>query len=123
MAKPDLGKKHVCQSCGSPFFDLNRNPAVCPKCDTEVVAVTKGRRSVAEKIKPADESPAESKDSAKLEDLEDIDVLDDEDDAVVLDDEEEDDDLIEDASDLGTDDDDMSEVKEHIDLGIEDGKD
>ena len=37
-----------------------------------------------------------------------------------VDDEGKDDELIEDTSDLGEDDDDMSEVKEHIDDGVED---
>ena len=126
MAKPDLGKKHICQSCSAPFYDLNRKPAVCPKCDTEVVALVKGRKVAAEKVKPAEEKPAESKDSEELDDLDNIEVLVDADDDLADDDladEEDDDDLIEDASDLGADDDDMSEVKEHIDLGVEDGKD
>ena len=34
MAKPDLGSKQKCQNCGTKFFDLNKNPAVCPKCGT-----------------------------------------------------------------------------------------
>jgi uncharacterized protein (TIGR02300 family) len=35
MAKPELGTKRVCVSCGSRFYDLTRQPAVCPKCGTE----------------------------------------------------------------------------------------
>ena len=34
MAKPELGGKHQCQNCGAKFFDLNRDPIVCPKCGT-----------------------------------------------------------------------------------------
>ena len=34
MAKPDLGNKHQCQNCGAQFFDLNKDPIVCPKCGT-----------------------------------------------------------------------------------------
>jgi uncharacterized protein (TIGR02300 family) len=34
LAKPELGTKHQCQNCGSKFFDLNKNPIVCPKCGT-----------------------------------------------------------------------------------------
>ena len=34
MAKPDLGSKRQCQNCGTKFFDLNRDPIVCPKCGT-----------------------------------------------------------------------------------------
>ncbi|MGD0187728.1 MAG: TIGR02300 family protein [Roseiarcus sp.] len=32
MAKPELGAKRQCQNCGAKFFDLNRDPIVCPKC-------------------------------------------------------------------------------------------
>ena len=35
MAKPELGTKRVCVSCGARFYDLTRAPAVCPKCGTE----------------------------------------------------------------------------------------
>jgi uncharacterized protein (TIGR02300 family) len=32
VAKPELGVKRQCQNCGAKFFDLNRDPIVCPKC-------------------------------------------------------------------------------------------
>ncbi len=32
MAKPELGSKRQCQSCGAKFFDMNRDPIICPKC-------------------------------------------------------------------------------------------
>ncbi len=35
MAKPELGHKRVCVACSTKFYDLNRAPAVCPKCGTE----------------------------------------------------------------------------------------
>ncbi|MGX9966435.1 TIGR02300 family protein [Roseomonas sp. F4] len=35
MAKPELGLKRVCVSCGTKFYDLTRQPAICPKCGTE----------------------------------------------------------------------------------------
>ena len=35
MAKPELGIKRVCVSCSTKFFDLAKQPAVCPKCGTE----------------------------------------------------------------------------------------
>ena len=34
MSKPELGTKHQCQNCGAKFFDLNKDPIVCPKCGT-----------------------------------------------------------------------------------------
>lgn len=35
MAKPELGLKRVCVSCGTKFYDMARTPATCPKCATE----------------------------------------------------------------------------------------
>ncbi|MGO9544255.1 MAG: TIGR02300 family protein [Rhodomicrobium sp.] len=30
--KAERGLKRVCQSCGSKFYDLNRDPITCPMC-------------------------------------------------------------------------------------------
>jgi hypothetical protein len=35
MADSALGTKHTCTQCGTKFYDLNKVPAVCPKCHTE----------------------------------------------------------------------------------------
>ncbi len=32
--KAARGTKRVCQSCGSKFYDLNRDPITCPMCST-----------------------------------------------------------------------------------------
>jgi uncharacterized protein (TIGR02300 family) len=32
MGRPELGAKCTCASCAERFYDLNRSPAVCPKC-------------------------------------------------------------------------------------------
>lgn len=32
MAKPELGTKRLCASCGAKFYDLNHDPITCPKC-------------------------------------------------------------------------------------------
>ena len=32
MARTELGVKRRCLSCTTAFFDLNRNPILCPKC-------------------------------------------------------------------------------------------
>ncbi|HXM31351.1 MAG TPA: TIGR02300 family protein [Xanthobacteraceae bacterium] len=41
MAKPELGIKRICGNCGTKFYDLARDPILCPKCGTvyEIVAV------------------------------------------------------------------------------------
>ena len=32
MSKPELGVKRDCPECGIRFYDLNKEPAHCPKC-------------------------------------------------------------------------------------------
>ena len=34
MAAPELGQKQICPHCSAKFYDLNKRPATCPKCQT-----------------------------------------------------------------------------------------
>ncbi|MCJ2049514.1 TIGR02300 family protein [Methylobacterium sp. J-070] len=43
MARPELGLKRQCMSCGAKFYDLARDPAVCPKCGTIYQAAATSR--------------------------------------------------------------------------------
>ncbi|MGU3540247.1 TIGR02300 family protein [Methylobacterium sp. A54F] len=43
MARPELGLKRQCMSCGAKFYDLDRDPATCPKCGTIYQAVASSR--------------------------------------------------------------------------------
>lgn len=49
MAKPELGTKRLCGSCGAKFYDLNKDPIVCPKCNT-VMALAALNRSRPEPV-------------------------------------------------------------------------
>jgi uncharacterized protein (TIGR02300 family) len=40
VAKPELGTKRLCGSCGAKFYDLSKDPIVCPKCSTVFVIAT-----------------------------------------------------------------------------------
>jgi uncharacterized protein (TIGR02300 family) len=51
VAKPELGSKRQCQNCGAKFFDLNRDPIVCPKCGT----IFQGVAARAERVSAKDE--------------------------------------------------------------------
>lgn len=39
VAKPELGSKHQCESCSTKFFDLNKDPILCPRCGAEFLPV------------------------------------------------------------------------------------
>jgi uncharacterized protein (TIGR02300 family) len=46
MSKPEWGTKRICHSCGARFYDMSRQPIVCPKCSTTLdpEALIKKRR-------------------------------------------------------------------------------
>ncbi|MGB0683868.1 MAG: TIGR02300 family protein [Magnetovibrionaceae bacterium] len=116
MAKPEWGQKRNCQSCGAPFYDLGRNPIICPKCGSEFrpETILKSRRPapVADKAP----KPAEEKKEAAEED-ENLLIENDDDDDVEIEDDDSDD-LIEDTSDLDEDDGDIG-----VDAGSDDDGD
>ena len=38
MVKAELGTKRTCPSCATRFYDLLKNPIVCPKCGANFIA-------------------------------------------------------------------------------------
>jgi uncharacterized protein (TIGR02300 family) len=56
LIKPELGTKRVCPSCAARFYDLQKRPIECPKCNFafEPEMLLKQRRTRApEEVKPA----------------------------------------------------------------------
>lgn len=88
MAKPELGTKRRCPNCGAAYYDLNRDPIVCPKCNTEFVVEQPKpprRKREAEPTKPVDKPAADDADTALDDDDDDFladDIDDDDDDDV-----------------------------------------
>ncbi len=74
MAKPDLGGKRQCQNCGTKFFDLNKDPIICPKCGTvfQLAASARTARPAAQE----DEEP-DTETEAEVVPLEDADQVED----------------------------------------------
>lgn len=134
MAKPEWGFKRTCFSCGARFYDLRREPIICPICSTvfdparqprprrsgsgardEAVAApvlagadSTGRGLDEELLTEEGAETEAEEDGAEGEDA-DMDDLSNEDSEI-----------IEDASELGEDDDDIGEVMEHVDDEMED---
>ena len=119
MAKPEWGTKRICQSCGARFYDFGRSPIICPACgavfDLEVLNRSRRARpsvrAVAAETGTEPVAEAELETEAELEEVEDEVAVEEAEDVVETEDGEEDDNLIEDASELG-DDEDMSDVIE-----------
>lgn len=116
MVKPEWGTKRECTDCGARFYDMDKDPIVCPKCEaivtpesaklTRAEARAKAKLEAEEKSKAEEakasaakvESSAEGDDANAL--LEAVGIDDDDDDE-----EEEDAGLIEGGFDLNGDDD------------------
>jgi uncharacterized protein (TIGR02300 family) len=58
VAKPELGAKRQCQNCGAKFFDLNKDPIVCPKCGTIFQGAARVERAAAKAEVEEDEVAA-----------------------------------------------------------------
>ena len=90
VAKPEWGLKRVCQSCSAKFYDMQRNPIVCPKCGAtfDPDALLKSRRPRPTPAKAATKESAkprvEDDDAVLLDDDNDDDVDVSEDDDAVL---------------------------------------
>jgi uncharacterized protein (TIGR02300 family) len=115
VAKPEWGTKRICPSCGARYYDLLREPVICPKCSTpfDPEAFLRARRArppapVEKELEPVGPGDAEG-------DLE-TEAVEEEDEAGVPieEAEEEEEELIEDASELGEDEDDMAEVIDNV---------
>jgi uncharacterized protein (TIGR02300 family) len=116
VAKPELGGKRQCQNCGTKFFDMNRDPILCPKCGATFVPPALSRAAV----RPAaadDEELEKPEAGAELVPLEDADAPDEKAAAVVDDDV----DLGDDAADtfLEEEEEDNDDVSNLIDGDIE----
>ena len=119
MAKPEWGNKRICPSCGARYYDLQRDPVVCPKCSTpfDPEAFLRARRARPALPVEKELEPVGAEDLDAEIEVEDVELVEEgEDETVVLEEsEEEDEELIEDASELGEDEDDMAEVIENVD--------
>ena len=70
MAKPELGAKRQCQACGAKFFDLNKDPIVCPKCGTVFQGAARARAATKEDEEEAELSTSAGVDVVSLDEAE-----------------------------------------------------
>jgi uncharacterized protein (TIGR02300 family) len=71
VAKSELGAKRQCQNCAAKFFDLNRDPIICPKCGTMFQgATTRAERAPAKVVEEEEETPTPA--GVEIVSLEDV---------------------------------------------------
>ena len=72
MVDPKLGTKRVCEACEAKFYDLNKTPVICPKCNHSFDPMAAAAASVpVREAKPAKPAPIED-DEDELEDDDDL---------------------------------------------------
>lgn len=113
MTKPNWGLKRTCQSCGARFYDLEKDPILCPKCgvefDPEAALKTKRTKAVAAPAPRPAPPPPPTETGDDLEPIEEEVV------EAEAGEEKEDEAVIEDTSELGEDDEDVAEVVDNVD--------
>jgi uncharacterized protein (TIGR02300 family) len=116
VAKAEWGTKRICPSCSARYYDLGKQlgDIVCPKCSTQFdpEAFLKTRRARVAAIPEKEVEPVAAED-VEIADA-DAEAADGEEGVAADGDEEEEEELIEDASELGEDEDDMAEVIENV---------
>jgi uncharacterized protein (TIGR02300 family) len=131
VAKAEWGMKRLCPNCGTRYYDMRRDPIVCPHCgspfDPEALLKTRRTRAVAavvadpvaeEEIEPdlgAEEVPEPVEAEVVLPADPEAAEAEEEDEAEEAETEDEEEEVLEDASELGEDEDDMAEVIENVD--------
>jgi conserved hypothetical protein TIGR02300 len=136
LAKPEWGLKRTCFSCGARFYDLRRDPIICPICSTvfDPSRQPRPRRGsgARDEATPApamaggdaaqrnldEELMTDESGESEMEDMEEGNDGGEDGDIDEMSNEESE--IIEDASELGEDDDDIGEVMEHVDDEMED---
>ena len=120
LVKPEWGTKRLCLECGAKFYDMLRDPITCPACETVLKPEPppKSRRASAAKAKPApvkvEKPPPEAAPEEATEEVTTATGNSDDPAAeiadVAVDNTSGQQDIIEDATELGEDEDDMAEV-------------
>jgi uncharacterized protein (TIGR02300 family) len=122
VPKPELGTKRQCQNCGAKFFDLAKDPIVCPKCGTVYQVAALPARSSARGKAVEEEEPEVLAPEAELVPLEEADDTADEKVAAVLPDDDtevEEEEAAEDDTFLEEEEEDSDDVSTLIDGDIE----
>ena len=86
MGKIERGIKRICQECGALYYDLEKNPIICPKCGAEFdpEAILKSRRTRPLVPDNQEKQEVEDEETDNSEDLDEVETtIEDDQDGVV----------------------------------------
>ena len=88
MSEPEWGIKRVCPSCSIKYYDFNKSPIICPKCefefDPDLLLKSRKGRSIATKTEVNEVSSDVKKEEETLEN--DINSIENDEDILEIDD-------------------------------------
>lgn len=76
MAKSELGTKRLCPNCGAKYYDMFRDPVICPKCGALFATGVVSTRAIAANEPDEEEELEEEVDLVALEDVAEDDTAD-----------------------------------------------
>ena len=89
MSEPEWGIKRVCPSCSIKYYDFNKSPIICPKCefefDPDLLLKSRKGRSIATKTEVNEVSSDVKKEEETLEN--DINSIENDEDILEIEDE------------------------------------
>merc|ERR1711998_601482 len=85
MAKPEWGRKRICPSCGTKYYDFKNSPIICPSCGAEFDPDLYLRSRKGKSLSTKESADETSKISEDISDIDEIEI--DSDNEVVSDDE------------------------------------
>ena len=74
MARAELGTKRLCGACSAKFYDLGKDPIICPKCEEVFVPepVVQSRRAPAPAPAPVAVAPVAAVVPAEAEEKDEV---------------------------------------------------
>ena len=118
MSEPEWGIKRVCPSCSIKYYDFNKSPIICPKCefefDPDLLLKSRKGRSIATKTEVNEVSSDLKKEEETLEG--DINSIENDEDILEMDDENDIQDDIDNNIEekINTDDDDIEIIEDDL---------
>ena len=92
MSKPEWGIKRICPSCGIKYYDFDKTPITCPKCnfefDPDLLLKSRKGRGVPNKVEESEKSRIEASEDNILNEEKEIDEVNENDGILEIDDNE-----------------------------------
>ena len=93
MSKPEWGIKRICPSCGIKYYDFDKIPITCPKCnfefDPDLLLKSRKGRGISNKVEESEKSRIEASEDNILNEEKEIDEVNENDGILEIDENEE----------------------------------